>query len=159
MDLIHLADAEGNRCIVRVTGRFKPGDPMFHDTLHANVLVSASFVDARLDVYLSQHELDAWQQDLAALAPGRNACIGGDRGLTLGLHLHEDGWLSITVDDPDRLVAMLGARPDENWINDHHERVEQVRRTWPGEVVETSPGAYRWNTDRPTGRLDQLHVQ
>jgi hypothetical protein len=138
VDLIHLADADGNSCIVRVTGRLKPGDPIFHDILRADVLVSASFVDARLDVFLSQRDLDAWQQDLAALAPGRDASIGGDRGLTLGFHLHEDGWLSITVDDPNRLITMVGARPEENWITGHHERMEQVRRTWPSEVVETA---------------------
>ncbi|WP_030247297.1 DUF5959 family protein [Streptomyces sp. NRRL S-350] len=148
VDLIDLADEDGNRCIVRVTGRFKSGDPMLHDILRADVLVFASFVDARLDVYLSPHDLDAWQEELSALAPGRDASIGGDRGLTLGFHLHEDGWLSITVDDPGRLITMIGARPEENWISDHHERLEQVRRTWPVEVVETAPGVYEWSADR-----------
>jgi hypothetical protein len=48
VDLIHLADAEGNRCIVRVTGGFQPGVLTGHDILRADVLASASFVDARL---------------------------------------------------------------------------------------------------------------
>ncbi|THA44557.1 hypothetical protein E6R62_36640 [Streptomyces sp. A1136] len=45
MDLIHLADPDGNRCIVRVTGRSQPGVLTGHDILQADVLVSASFVD------------------------------------------------------------------------------------------------------------------
>ncbi|MET8676066.1 DUF5959 family protein [Streptomyces sp. NPDC004647] len=147
-DLIHLEDTDGNRCIVRVTGRFQPGVLTGHDILRADVLVSASFIDARLDVYLFQRDLDAWQRDLSDLAPGRQAGIGGDRGLSLALRVHEDGWLSVTVEDPDRLTALLGIRPEENWVNDHQERLEQVRQTWPSEVIETAPMAYEWSPSR-----------
>ncbi|MEV8047182.1 DUF5959 family protein [Streptomyces griseoluteus] len=148
VDLIHLEDADGNRCIVRVTGRFQPGILTGHDILRADVLVSASFIDARLDVLLFQRDLDAWQQDLADLVPGRQAGVGGDRGLSLTLHMHEDGWLSVTVEDPDRLTAVLGIRPDENWVHQHQEDLQRVRQTWPSEVIETAPGAYQWCPDR-----------
>ncbi|MEU8993134.1 DUF5959 family protein [Streptomyces sp. NPDC048558] len=47
VDLIHLEDANGDCCIVRVTGRFKPGVLTGHDVLRADVLAHASFVDAR----------------------------------------------------------------------------------------------------------------
>lgn len=146
-DLIHLADADGNRCIVRITGRFQPGVLTGHDTLCADVLVSASFIDARLNVHLSQRDLDAWQRDLSDLSPGRQAGIGGDRGLSLVLHMQE-GWLSVTVDDPDRLTTVLGIRPQENWIDEHRERLEQVRQNWPGEVIETAPMTYEWSPSR-----------
>ncbi|MFJ9865899.1 DUF5959 family protein [Streptomyces sp. NPDC101165] len=147
-DLIHLEDADGNRCIVRVTGRFQPGILTGHDILRADVLVSASFIDARLDVHLFQKDLDAWQQDLSDLTPGRRAGIGGDRGLGLTLHLHEDGLLWVSVEDPDRLTTHLGIRPEGNWVNRHQERLQQVRQTWPREVVETAPGAYEWSPNR-----------
>src|SRR2546423_1320043 len=78
VDLVHLEDADGNRCIVRVTGRFQPGVLPGHDTLRADVLVSASFVDARLDTYVPPRDLDAWQRGLTGLAPGKDARIGGD---------------------------------------------------------------------------------
>lgn len=126
MDLIHLADPDGNRCIVRVTGRSQPGVLTGHDILHADVLVSAGFVDARLDLYLFQHDLDSWEQELSDLGPGQTVSIGGDRGLSLDFRVHEGGWLSIQVRDPDRLTTALGTRPQEDWIAEHRGRLEQV---------------------------------
>ncbi|MEV5081035.1 DUF5959 family protein, partial [Streptomyces sp. NPDC056159] len=79
------------------------------------------------------------------LAPGRQASIGGDRGLSLTLHMHEDGWLSVTVEDPDRLTTLLGIRPEENWVHEHQERLQRVRHAWPSEVITTAPGAYEWS--------------
>ncbi|MFD0516337.1 DUF5959 family protein [Streptomyces aureus] len=70
VDLIHLADADGDRCIVRVTGRYQPGILTGHDTLRADVLVSTSFLDARLELYLFQRDLTAWEHELEGLVPG-----------------------------------------------------------------------------------------
>lgn len=148
VDLIHLEDADGTRCTVRVIGRSQPGVLTGHDILYADVLVSASFVDARLDVYLFQQDLDDWQRDLSDLAPGREAAIGGDRGLSLVLHMNEDGQLWVAVEDPDRLSTLLGIRPEDNWIDEHQRRLEQVRKTWPSEVVETAPMTYEWSPNR-----------
>ncbi|WP_410539557.1 DUF5959 family protein [Streptomyces sp. KL2] len=147
-DLIHLADPDGNRCIVRITGRFRPGILTGHDILRADVLASASFVDARLDLHLSQRDLDSWEQQLSSLGPGRTAGIDSGRGLSLDIHVHEDGWLSIQISDPDRLTTVLGVRPRGDWITEHRERLEKVRLTWPREVVETAPGAYEWSPGR-----------
>ncbi|MFD7319495.1 DUF5959 family protein [Streptomyces sp. NPDC059875] len=148
VDLINLEDAEGSSCVVRVTGRFQPGVLTGHDILRADVLASADFVDARLELFLFQEDLDAWQRDLTRLAPGTDASIGGDRGLSLFFHMHEDRSLSLTVEDPDRLTAMLWLRPRENWIQEHHQRLERVRDAWPSEVVETAPMAYEWSPSR-----------
>ncbi|WP_394816149.1 DUF5959 family protein, partial [Clavibacter michiganensis] len=79
------------------------------------------------------------------MGPGQTVCIGGDRGLSLDIHVHEDGWLSIQVSDPDRLTTALGTRPQEDWIAEHRGRLEQVRLTWPSEVLETAPRAYEWS--------------
>ncbi|MFF8862581.1 DUF5959 family protein [Streptomyces sp. NPDC015139] len=127
VDLVHLADERGNRCVVRVTGPSRPGS----HNLRADVLVSASWVDARLDVYLFPGDLDLWQAALLELAPGRDARIGHDRGLNLVLHMIEDRSLAVTVHDPDRLTTALGMRPEEEWIEDHCRRAEEVRRVWP----------------------------
>lgn len=150
VDLIHLEDADGTRCIVRVTGRSQPGVLTGHDILYAEVqvLVSASDVDAGLDVYLFQEDLDDWQQDLSDLAPGRQATIGGDRGLSLTLHMNEDGQLRVAVEDPDRLSTLLVIRPEGDWVHEHQQRLEQVRQTWPSEVVETAPMTYEWSPNR-----------
>ncbi|MER5761233.1 DUF5959 family protein [Streptomyces sp. NPDC002082] len=148
VNLIDLGDAEGNRCVVRVTGRYQPGILTGHDILRADVLVSASFVDARLEIYLFQQDLDTWQQDLTRLARGEGATIGGDRGLSLDFFMYEDRRLALTVQDPDRLSVMLGIEPPEDWIQDHHRRLDHVRATWPSEVVETAPMAYEWSPGR-----------
>lgn len=148
VDLVHLADEDGDFCLVRATGRHQPGVLTGHDVLRAGVLAHADFIDVRLeDLYLTGQDLDAWQQDISSLAPGRGAAIGGDRGPSLGVHMHEDYSLAVTINDPDRLYAVLGIYPQENWMGEHVGRLEQVRRTWPSEVVETSPHTYEW---RPT---------
>ncbi|MFJ2747208.1 DUF5959 family protein [Streptomyces sp. NPDC087297] len=142
MNLIDLGDPEGNRCVVRVTGRYQPGNLTGHEILRADVLISASFVDARLEIYLFQQDLDTWQHDLTRLVRGEGATIGGDRGLRLDFFMYDDRRLALTVQDPDRLTVMLGIEPPETWIQDHHQRLDQVRATWPSEVVETAPVAY-----------------
>ncbi|MEU1854344.1 DUF5959 family protein [Streptomyces sp. NPDC019990] len=140
VDLIHLEDTDGDRCIVRVTGRYKHDVLASRNVLQAEVLAHTSFADARLELYLSQRDLDAWQQELTGLTPGTGASIGGDRGLNLVFHLQDDHSLAVTLHDPDRLSTVLWIRPQENWIKQHHERLEQVRQTWP----ETAPVSYEW---------------
>ncbi|MFE9388744.1 DUF5959 family protein [Streptomyces sp. NPDC006784] len=147
-DLIHLAAPDGDRCVVRVTGRSRPGVLTGHDTLHADVLATTSFVDARLDLYLLQDDLDSWERELSGAGPGRSLGIGTERGLRIGIHVHSDGWLSVQLEDPERLTAVLGARPEGDWIAEHRRRLEQVRLAWPREVVETAPGTYAWSPDR-----------
>ncbi|WP_373314477.1 DUF5959 family protein [Streptomyces griseosporeus] len=77
---------------------------------------------------------------MSHLGPGQTAGIGGDRVLSLDIHVHEDGWLSIQISDQDRLTTVLGARPQGDWIAEHRGRLELVRQTWPRAVVETVPG-------------------
>ncbi|MGW0667007.1 DUF5959 family protein [Streptomyces sp. NPDC002746] len=148
VNLIDLGDAHGNRCVVRVTGRYQPGVLTGHDILRADVLVSASFVDARLELYLSQQDLDAWHHGLTHFVPGKSVTIGGDRGLVLDFFMHEDRTLSLAVQDPDRMSLALGIGTQETWLQDHHQRLEHVRETWPSEVVETAPTTYEWSSNR-----------
>lgn len=134
IDLIHLEDPDGDYCTVRVTGR-QPGLPATHDVLRAEVLAHASFMDARLELYLFQHDLDAWKDELSGLAPGRSALIGGQRGLNLVLHMQEHHSLVVAINDPDRLNTMLWIRPPESWIDEHHNRPHQVRQAWPPKAL------------------------
>ncbi|MER5616371.1 DUF5959 family protein [Streptomyces sp. NPDC002215] len=148
VDLIHLGDAAGGRCVVRVTGRHQPGVLPGHDTLRADVLVSTDFLDARLDLFLSQRDLSTWAQQLEGLARGGTAEIGGDRGLQLGLRVNEDRSLSVTIHDPDRLSALFAIQPHDDWVQDHRTRLERVRQVWPSEVVEAVPMVYEWSPVR-----------
>jgi hypothetical protein len=76
-DLLDDAALEGDQ---------QPGLLAGHDVLRAEVLARA---DARLELYLFQHDLDTWKDELSGLAPGTGALIGGDRGLSLVLHMLE----------------------------------------------------------------------
>lgn len=135
LDLIHLTDAAGNSCIVRVTGRCEPGVPTGYDILRADVLVSASHMDARLVIYLFPRDLDDWQRDLADLVPGQKAGLGGDRSVNVVLDMLEDHWLIVDVHAPDLLYTNLELRPEGYWLEEHRDRLEQVRLAWPNEVI------------------------
>ncbi|MEU9148869.1 DUF5959 family protein [Streptomyces sp. NPDC048349] len=148
VNLIDVGDPDGNRCVVRVTGRYQPGVLTGHDVLRADVLISASFADARLELSMVQRDLDISQHDLTQLAPGKGATIGGARGLSLSFFMHEDRTLSLTVEDPDRMSLALAIGPQETWIQDHRQRLDRVRETWPSEVVETAPMSYEWSSHR-----------
>lgn len=152
VDLIDLVDAGGDRCVVRVTGRYQPGVLTGHDTLRADVLVSTSFLDARLELYLLQSDLSAWEDELEGLIPGGDAGIGGNRGLELGIHLNEDRSLSVTIHDPDRLSTFFWIQPQADWIQDHRNRLNRVRQVWPSEVIQTAPMVYEWR--EVSGGLD-----
>lgn len=148
VDLIHLVSADGDRCIVRVTGRHQPGILTGHDTLRADVLVSTSFLDARLELYLFQEDLSSWKHELEGLVPGSEAGIGGGRGLELGIRLNEDQSMCVTIHDPDRLSTFFWIQPQADWIQDHRGRLDRLRQVWPREVIETAPMVYEWSPDR-----------
>jgi len=133
VDLLHLEDADGDRCVVRVT------EPAGEGMLRAEVLVHADFVDARLELFLSPAELDAWRRELDGIDLGRAFGLGGERGVSLGLQPHQDGYLVVTVEDPERLSVVLWIRPPAGWTDEHRGRLEQVRRAWPGEVAPAAP--------------------
>lgn len=150
VDLIHLqdVDAEGESCIVRVTGRSMPGVLTGHDTLRAEILVRTGYVNIRLELFLSPHDLDTWQRELTELTPGGDASIGGDSGPSLGLHWYEDQSLSVMIADPGRLSAVLGIQPPEGWVDAHHQRLDRVRQSWPSEVLVRDSMTYEWRADR-----------
>ncbi|MFD5553721.1 DUF5959 family protein [Streptomyces sp. NPDC127068] len=82
-DLIHLAGADGNRCVVRVTGCDRPGGLTGHDILHVNVLVAMDSVDALLGLRPLPYDLGNGERRLTALGPGGPAALGGDGALSL----------------------------------------------------------------------------
>lgn len=130
VDLVHLAD-DGGHFVVRIAG--EPSPLTEHGSLRAEVLASASFVEARLDLFfLFPRYLDLWEEALCDLGPGRSAGIDSGRGLGFELHQHDNGWVSVSLHDPDRITLGLGFQPEGDWVQDHLDRLEQVRRFWAG---------------------------
>jgi len=99
-------------------------------------------MDSGYDVTYLSHALA--DLPVVLVGPGQTISIGGDRGLSLDIHVREDGWLPIQVGDPDRLTTALGTRPQEDWTAECRRRLEQLRLIWPRDVIETAPGAYEW---------------
>ncbi|MEU7059635.1 DUF5959 family protein [Streptomyces sp. NPDC046197] len=71
---------------------------------------------------------EEWEEALRRLGAGEDASWPhGGQGLGLYFHLHEDGWLSISVHDPDRLTVMLGLEPTSEWIDEHEAKLQRLR--------------------------------
>lgn len=151
VDLIRLADDEGNSVAVQVTGRDMPGVLTGHDTLFANVLVATGFVRGQLKVWLLPSDLVDWEKALDSLAAGRDVSWMGDRAPEIRIRLEgERGCPDVIVDDVPGSMATVTVPValEEGWIDDQRRRLGEVRRRWPREVVEPSFGVYEWSPNR-----------
>ncbi|MCF4139034.1 DUF5959 family protein [Streptomyces sp. Tue 6430] len=151
VDLIRLADDEGNSVVVRVTGRYMPGVLTGHDTLTANVLVTTGFVSGQLEVRLSPSDLVAWETALDSLAAGRDISWMGGRAPEIRIELEGGrGCPDVIVDDVPGSMATVTVPValEEGWVDDQRRRSDEVRRRWPREVVEPSSGVYEWSPSR-----------
>ncbi|MFL6112803.1 MAG: DUF5959 family protein [Catenulispora sp.] len=149
MDLIDLADEAGGRCTVRVTGRFEPGVLSGHDVLRARVIVSSNGIQDELALFLLPQDLDEWQDALdEGLGVGSTVVIAGDRGPGIGLRVQRNRRVAVRVHETDRLDVVMKFPIEAGWVDDLRQRLEGVRRAWPREVVQTTPGTYEWSPDR-----------
>jgi hypothetical protein len=151
VDLIHLADDEGNSVTVRVTGREMPGVLTRHDTLTADILVATEFVRGQLEVWLSPDDLVDWETALDQLAAGQDIRWLGDRTPEIRIRLNgERGCPDVIVDDVPASMATVTVPValGEGWPAGQRRRLDDVRRRWPREVVESSFGVYEWSPNR-----------
>jgi hypothetical protein len=147
VDLIRLGDGESSLG-VQVLGRHMPGVMPWHDFLDAEIVVTSGFACGRLEVCLAPDDLDSWSQVLGALAAGRDAAWMDDgrnpeiRFETSG----QNGVALVVVEDMagSGTSVRVPARLTDGWADEHYERLQHVRASWPQEVLETSPGAYEW---------------
>ncbi|MDX3215105.1 DUF5959 family protein [Streptomyces sp. ME02-6991-2B] len=147
IDLIRLADDEGNSVAVQVTGRDMPGVLTRHDTLIANVLVTTGFVSGQLKVRLLPSDLVDWETALDSLAAGQDVSWMGGRAPEIRVRLEgERGCPDVIVDDVPGSMATVTVPVtlEEGWIDDQRRRLGEVRRRWPREVLEPSFGVYEW---------------
>ncbi|WP_328444343.1 DUF5959 family protein [Streptomyces sp. NBC_00386] len=147
VDLIRLVDGEGG-LEVRVLGRTMPGVLTMHDYLDAEIVVTSGFAQGRLEVCLTPDDLDSWSQVLREIAAGRNA-VWMDDGRTPEIRFElsgRNGTAVIVVADmaASGTSVRVPVRLAGGWADEHHERLQRVRASWPQEVVETSIGVYEW---------------
>jgi hypothetical protein len=140
----------GTGLVIRVNGRYGPGVPQSHDWLAGEMVVTSEFVSGSVEQIFLPQDLDDWEAAIELLAAGVDASWMHESGRTPELHLRflDVGWpaLEVTVDDPNASRARVTLVVDvtEGWIDDLRTRLAQVRRDWPRETEEPSPGVYVW---------------
>ena len=130
-----------------------PGVLPLHDLLDAEVLIESGFVNGRRDLSLFPHDfphdLDGWSHALDALATGRDVCwMDDDRSPAIRLQSfdEEHETPAVHVEDVSRssISVFLPLALEDGWIDDRRKLLQTVRREWPSEVLQTSPGTYEW---------------
>lgn len=130
MDLVVLADDEGNSVRVRVLGP----EPSWPEGLAAEIVVETPFVTGRTDLILSSHKLRSWAKTLDRLDAGEAATwMEQDRGPSISIRLTgERDCPEVTVDDESRSMVTVRVPvvlPDD-WIEDHRTRLRTLRSSW-----------------------------
>lgn len=149
VELIRFVDEE-NSVVVRVLGRFSPGVLTFHDHFRAEIVVNSGFARGQLDTPLSRSDLDDWERALDALDAGQSVRWMEDgHNPEIQVERTEDSpYVDVVVIDPvmSMTSVRVAVRLPDGWLADHRDRLQQVRRSWPSEVIETSYGALTWRT-------------
>lgn len=149
VDLIDLAGGTGDRCVVRVTGRFEPGVLTGHDILRAEMIVFSNGVRGELALFLLPEDLDEWRDALyGGLSVGSTVAIAGDRGPGIVLRVQRNRRVAVRVHETDRFDVVMKFPIGADWVDDLRQRLARVHRAWPREVLKTAPGVYEWNPDR-----------
>ncbi|WP_367323100.1 DUF5959 family protein [Streptomyces sp. HUAS ZL42] len=148
-DLIRLSDGD-NSFRLRVLGRRSPGILPGHDLLDAEIVIESSFVHGRLPVCFRPADLESWRLALDGLEAGQDLhWLDTGNGPTVNIEFSADepGLPYVRIEDGSAsgASAVLPVAVEDGWVQDLREQLDEVRRTWPSEVRETSPGAYEWN--------------
>nr|WP_323184721.1 DUF5959 family protein [Streptomyces virginiae] len=130
-------------------GRRSPGLPHLHDQLDAEVLVTSSFIAGRLAMTLVPSDLEAWSRALDALAAGQNICWRDDDHspeIRIEPHDEEHECVAVRIEDLGQscVSVVLPVGLEEGWIDRQRSLLDLVRKQWPSEVLESSPGVYAW---------------
>ncbi|MFB8173849.1 DUF5959 family protein [Kitasatospora purpeofusca] len=148
MDLIKLSDGD-NSVRVHVLGRRGAGVLPVHDLLDAEIIVESSFIGGHLSICFYLSDLEEWSLALDALGAGQNVeWLDSGNGPVIRIELPDDDHdvPVVFVEDASgsgasaTIPIVLG----DGWIEEQREHLREVVRTWPSEVLKTSPGAYEW---------------
>lgn len=149
VELIRFADEE-NSVIVRILGRLEPGILTFHDHFRAEIVVDSGFARGQLDAPLSRYDLDDWERALDALGAGQSVRWMQDgRNPEIQVErTYDSDYVEVVVIDPAMSMSSVRVpvRLTTEWLTDHLDRLQLVRRTWPSQVTKTSYGALTWRT-------------
>ncbi|MEU1663160.1 DUF5959 family protein [Streptomyces sparsogenes] len=123
MDLVVLADEEGNSVSIRVLGQH----PRWSAGLTAKIVIETPFVNGCIDLALSASKLEAWGHALDRLAAGEDiAWMEMSRGPSVFIQLTgERKCPEVVVEDESGSMVTVRIPIDlpEGWIEDHRERL------------------------------------
>ncbi|MFD0734699.1 DUF5959 family protein [Planotetraspora mira] len=129
MDLVVLADDEGNSVYIKVLGRHR----MF-DGLAAEIVVATPFVSGRIDLALSALSLKAWADALDRLDAGEDiAWMAMSRGPSIFIQLTgERDCPEVVVEDESGSMVTVRVPIDlpEDWIASHRRRLHDLTAVW-----------------------------
>ncbi|MFF2614059.1 DUF5959 family protein [Kitasatospora sp. NPDC058046] len=130
MDLVVLADDEGNGVGVTVLGRH----PRWYGGLAAEIAVATPFVSGRIDLVLSASKLEEWGLALDRLDAGQDIeWMEMDSGPSVFIQLTgERGCPEVVVEDESGSMVTVRVPIDlpEGWIADHRERLRNLLDSW-----------------------------
>ncbi|CAM5470414.1 hypothetical protein GCM10010329_31240 [Streptomyces spiroverticillatus] len=139
VDLISLADDEGNSVTVTIHGR----SPRWAGGLDAAITVNTPFVSGSCYLSLSVRKFASWADALGRLEAGEDvAWMKMDRGATLTLHLTgERDCPEVVVEDESgsMVTVRVPIVPPDDWLADHRERLERVRAHWAPLLAQENP--------------------
>ncbi|WP_344591152.1 DUF5959 family protein [Actinomadura vinacea] len=126
MDLVVLADEEGNSVRIRVVGPM----PSWPAGLAAEIIVETPFVSGRTDLVLDDRKLRSWAEALDTLDAGEDiAWMRMSRGPSVSIRLTgERDCPEVVVDDETRSMVTVRVPVDlpDDWITDHRDRLRTL---------------------------------
>ncbi|GLX50429.1 hypothetical protein Shyhy01_33790 [Streptomyces hygroscopicus subsp. hygroscopicus] len=135
VDLIRL-EGNGNRVLLRITGKEERRRPTEADVLVGEFVVDTPFVRGTLRTWIFPEDLRQWQRALDSLDVGRDiAWREGGRAAWLLIERDEDDddRCQVTIrDDSMSLTTVTVTVPlADAWFDDAYRRLDSVRETWP----------------------------
>jgi hypothetical protein len=117
--------------------------------LDSEVVVASSFVGGRLTTSLSPFDLEDWYHALDLLAAGQDICWRDDDSspeIRIQPHNAEHETTAVRVEamSSSCVSVFLPMRLEEGWINEQRRLLGLVRKEWPSEILQSSPGVHEW---------------
>ncbi|MEV5788033.1 DUF5959 family protein [Streptomyces sp. NPDC052287] len=109
----------------------------------------SSFVSGRLAMSLSPSDLENWSRALDLLAAGEDICWRDDDHspeIRIQPYNEEHETAAVRVEDlgSSCVSVFLPMSLEEGWIDEQRRLLVLVRKEWPSEVLQSSPGVYEW---------------
>ncbi|GHE54128.1 DUF5959 family protein [Streptomyces capitiformicae] len=148
MNLINLSDSS-NSVRLHLLGRQTPGILPTHDLMVAEVIVGTNFISGSCRVYFFLSNLEQWSSALNSLENGQDAeWLDTGNGPTIRIECarsnDDDSIIAIEDTSDSSAKAFIPMAVHPGWVQEQRRLLEKVVRTWPIEVMETSPGSYKW---------------